>query len=84
MPKGDKYNSLTNYFLSIKEPYITLSFNKIEEIIGDNLPASAYKHRPFWSNTLSHSVAYGWLNAEYKTVKVNFERQEVTFEKDHH
>lgn len=81
MPKGDKYIGLTNYLKSRTENSIIMSFADIENRIGDSLPASAYRHRAFWSNTKTHSVAYGWLDAGYKTENVDFNKQLVTFVK---
>lgn len=81
MPKGDKYIGLIEYLLNKKVNSIIMSFNEIEEQIGGSLPDSAYKHRAFWSNTNSHSVAFGWLEAGYKTISVDFENQRVTFER---
>lgn len=81
MPKGDKYIGLTNYLKNKLERSIIMSFSEIEKQIGDSLPNSAHRHRAFWSNTRTHSVAFGWLDAGYKTVSVDFKSQHVTFEK---
>jgi hypothetical protein len=81
MPKGDKYIGLTNYLKNIALSSISMSFNDIEKQIGDTLPESAYKHRAFWANTRYHSVAFGWLDAGYKKVSVDFINQQITFEK---
>lgn len=81
MPKGDKYVGLTSYLKQCIKDRITLSFSEIEGVMGDTLPPSAYKHRAFWSNSRTHSVAYGWLDAGYKTVNINLENRVITFEK---
>lgn len=81
MPKGDKYIGLTHYLREKNDGSIIMAFSEIETQIGDILPASAHKHRAFWSNTLTHSVAFGWLNAGYKTISVDFKDQYVTFKK---
>ena len=67
MPKGDKYIGLTNYLKNKTESIVTMSFNEIEKQVGDKLPESAYRHRAFWSNTLTHSVAFGWLDVGVKS-----------------
>lgn len=82
MPKGDKYIGLTNYLENIDCKSITMSFNDIEKQIGTILPQSAYSHKAFWSNTYTHSVAYGWLNAGFKTVNIDLENRLITFEKN--
>ena len=81
MPKGDKYIGLTNYLKAKAQCSIVMSFSEIETQIGDKLPESAYKHRAFWSNTRTHSVAYGWMDAGYETVGVNINNQLITFQK---
>lgn len=81
MPKGDKYIGLANYLKSKTETTITMTFEEIEKLIGNTLPQSAYKHRAFWSNTSSHSVAYGWINSDYQTESVDFSAKKVTFVK---
>lgn len=58
-----------------------MSFNDIEEQIGVKLPESAYRHRAFWANTFTHSVAFGWLDAGYKTISVDFKMHLVKFKK---
>lgn len=40
MAKGDKYIGLKKYLLIATEPIFTLSFNDIEQIIGDTLPVT--------------------------------------------
>ena len=81
MPKGDKYIGLTNYLKDKMVSFIIMTFYEIENQIWDILPESAYKHRAFWSNTYTHSVAFGWLEAGYKTTSVDFKNKQVTFEK---
>ncbi|MBU3174893.1 hypothetical protein KPL47_00765 [Clostridium estertheticum] len=81
MPKGDKCIGLTNYLKGNMVISITMSFGEIEKQVGDTLPDSAYKYREFWSNTRTHSVAFGWLEAGYKTIAVDFKNQQVTFER---
>lgn len=80
MPKGDKYIGLTQYLEKSNKSEITLSFKQIESIAGVTLPKSAYEYREFWSNTTSHSIAYGWMNAGYKTTNVDVNGEHITFE----
>lgn len=81
MPKGDKYIGLTNYLKQCGRDSETLSFDEIERYIGDSLPPSAYKHNAFWSNTRTHSVAFGWLEAGYQTTQRNLKNKQITFER---
>ena len=82
MPKGDKYIRLINYLNNRTESFVAISFKEIEKQVGDKLPTSAYRHRAFWSKTLTHSVAFGWLDAGYKTNSIDFNMQLVTFKKE--
>ena len=45
------------------------------------MPASAFNHKAFWSNSRTHSVAFGWLDASYRTIDVNLENSVITFAK---
>ena len=82
MPKGDKYIALTNYLRNTNREIIKLSFKEIEQIIGEKLSKSAYNYPEFWSNTTSHSIAFGWFNAGYKKKLVDIGNEYVIFEKD--
>jgi hypothetical protein len=82
MPKGDKYIGLIKYLKGRTERTISMSFSDIEKMVGESLPSSAYKYREFWSNTRSHSVAYGWLDAGYKTIRVDLINHQIIFEKE--
>ena len=69
--KNSKYYKFGKYLRSLSVNYIQLNYSKIEEILGFSLPASAYKHRPWWGNG-GHVQADAWLNSGWKvqTVKL--------------
>lgn len=67
MPTGDKYIELKDFLVNSHQSIIKLSFEDIENIIGNNLPASAHKHSAWWFNSYSHSHANSWLDAGYET-----------------
>lgn len=81
MPKGDKYIALTSYLEKCGKDEIKMSFSEIEKIIGFELPDSFYLHPAVWSNSESHSSAFGWLDAGYLTRHVNIPEQTVEFVK---
>ena len=81
MPKGDKYIALTNYLKDTNREIIKLSFKEIEQIIGEKLSKSAYNYHEFWSNTTSHSIAFGWFNAGYKKKFVDIKVKDVNTSK---
>jgi hypothetical protein len=75
-----KYGPLERHLSVSDRRMIPMTFAEIEEIIADDLPPSARKHRAWWSNNPSNSViTYAWLNAGYKATKVNMETGDLVF-----
>ncbi|MYA86950.1 MAG: hypothetical protein F4X97_00595 [Boseongicola sp. SB0662_bin_57] len=59
-----------------------MTFGEVEQVIGSSLPASARKHRAWWSNNpLNSVITYAWLAAGYKTEGVSIEHESLTFRK---
>lgn len=61
---------------------LTLTFDKIQAILSDKLPASAYRHRQWWANPSSpydHPYAQSWLAAGWKVDTVNQREEWVRF-----
>lgn len=64
----------------INEESISLSFKDIEQIIGDELPASARKHREWWSNHLEFNPqARQWWNAGWRVSTIRMTEEIVVF-----
>jgi len=61
--------------------YARLSFKKIEEIMSDRLPPSAFKNPRWWSNTRGQSHSDAWLSVDWRVEKVNLDEKEVIFKK---
>ncbi|MCW4021383.1 MAG: hypothetical protein NWF14_09190 [Candidatus Bathyarchaeota archaeon] len=82
--RRSKYTYLTTYLARRAKyrNYITLSFKKIEEIIGDHLPPSAHNRKHWWSNTRNQSPSESWLTAGWSVENVDLDRKEITFKKD--
>ena len=77
-----KYEPLEQYLRNCGRPDVPMTFAEIEEIIGDGLPSSAFKHRPWWSNNPSNSViTHAWLRAGYKSAEVDMTGQKLVFRK---
>jgi hypothetical protein len=78
-----KYAYLSTYLARRAKygPQATLSFSRIEEIIGDRLPSSAYSNRQWWGNSWNRSSSEAWLTVGWKVVDVDLDRNEVTFRK---
>jgi len=78
-----KYGPLTGYlrYRSAFTSIVKLSFAKIDGIISDNLPTSAYRSEKWWSNSKSSAHAKAWLDAGWKIQEVNLEKGYVVFKK---
>jgi hypothetical protein len=71
-----KYQSLENYLNSSPSAIneVTLSFEQIETMIGDTLPASALNYREWWANqsdTTNRPQAKAWTKAGFVVDEVH-------------
>jgi hypothetical protein len=74
-----RYEVLSAYLLERPGPSVQMKFSDVEGVVGA-LPASARKHREWWSNNESHTHARnGWLAAGWKTKNVDMIAQQLTF-----
>jgi hypothetical protein len=65
------------------ENRVTLTFEKIEALIGDKLPASARRHLNWWANdATSHVQSQQWLAAGWRVFSVNLSAETVIFERN--
>jgi CBS domain-containing protein len=81
-PWESRYAPLADWLNSQpgKIDQVTLTFNKIEEIIGGDLPASARKHRVWWTNSPGiqrHSRM--WLETGWRRNRLSMTKEEVSF-----
>ncbi len=77
-----KYEALKRYlkYRAAFTNVVKLSFAKMDGIMGDNLPMSAFRNEKWWSNSPSvHAKA--WLDAGWKMQEVNLEQGYVVFQK---
>ena len=75
-----KYAALEVHLRETGQDSVTMTFAEIERVIGADLPPSAFKHRPWWSNNPSNSViTHSWLKAGYKTENVNMAGKTLDF-----
>jgi len=79
-PPSKKYRLLSDYLYNSEHSRISLSFGDLEQILGFELPPSAYKYREFWANTKSHSIALSWLGVGFETVEVDVRKKLIVFE----
>jgi hypothetical protein len=82
-PTASKYARLTGYlgFRGAFTSIVKLSFVRIDGIIGENLPMSAYRSEKWWDNSPSSPHAHGWLDAGWEVGEVNLKEGCVTFKK---
>jgi hypothetical protein len=83
-PKSaSKHSGLTSYlrFRGSFTDTIKLSFARIDGIIGENLPMSAYRTEKWWDNSPSSPHAKGWLHAGWEVREVNLKDGYVVFKK---
>jgi hypothetical protein len=78
-----KYDPLTSYlkFRASFTDTVKLSFAKIDGIIGENLPMSAYREEKWWNNVPNGMHSKAWLDAGWKTEEVNLKEGYVVFKK---
>jgi hypothetical protein len=76
-----KYSGLTGYlrFRGAFTKVVKLRFARIDGIIGENLPMSAYKSETWWANVPSSPHAKGWLDAGWEVREINLKEGYVVF-----
>jgi hypothetical protein len=77
-----KYSLLADYFNQLTGNSVTLSFQDIEMILGNSLPASARKYVAWWANSKSndsHPWAQIWIKSGWKVNQLNLRESEVEF-----
>ena len=76
-----KYDALERYLAGVPERHVSLSFQRIEDIIADRLPPSARDDHTWWANSRDpHRVqARAWMNAGWKVDAVDLVRESVAF-----
>lgn len=76
------YDPLETYLSHQSAAAVPMKFEEIEALIGRPLPASARKHRAWWSNNPSNSViTHAWLGAGYRSEQVDMAGHRLTFRK---
>lgn len=76
-----KYDPLRQRLEAETAESLSLRFSDIEALIGEPLPASARRYRPWWANELAgtHSHARAWLEAGWRTRSVDLSGETVEF-----
>ena len=76
-----KYDPLMLFLDKSGQKEITLSYDEMEEIIGESLPRTAYNNKKWWNNNdKSHTQSFAWSDIGYRTCKICL-GESVTFVK---
>ncbi len=78
-----KYEGFKRYlnFRAAFTNVVKISFKKMDGIIRDNLPMSAFRNKKWWKNSSSSVHAKAWLDAGWRMQEVNLEEGYVVFQK---
>jgi hypothetical protein len=75
-----KYAPLGAYLKKQDRDFVPMTFAEIERVTGAKLPASAIKHRPWWSNNPDNSVLTKvWLSAGFESEQVDMAARKLVF-----
>jgi len=75
-----KYSALGGYLKLQNRDRVAMTFRQIEKVTATKLPASAHKHRPWWSNNPHNSVMTKvWLDAGYESEQVDMTARKLVF-----
>jgi len=77
-----RYEPLTAYLKGQSEGRVTVTFDRLAEILGFRLPAAALNHAEWWQEGSGHPQARGWRDAGWSFVKTDRRAQTVTFRRD--
>ena len=77
--KGQKFIDFENYLKNSEQDFLEFSFEKIESIIGQKLPTSAYQYEAYWYHPESHTFPNAWKNAGYRMNRLDLRGQIVSF-----
>jgi hypothetical protein len=79
-PDESRYAPLARWLQSQREDKARMTFEQIEQIIGDKLPESARQHRSWWANDAeAHVQSQQWLEAGWRVATLNMMDEQVTF-----
>ena len=79
---NSKYRALSEFLYQSWDKRIVLSYDKLEDILGFSLPATAHNlPHSYWANTEYHPYAKSWLALGYKA-KPDIKNKSVIFERN--
>ena len=79
-PGDSRYAPLALYLEGVQQDQVQLTFQEIERILGDSLPASARQWRSWWANdTTRHPHAQEWLTVGWRVARIAMTEERVAF-----
>lgn len=76
-----KYIPLADFFQHVTQPSFTLTYEAIENIMGQQLPNAAYLNSSWWKKAKLHATHHlCWTEADFHVVEVKL-GQSITFSK---
>lgn len=83
MKPGSKYYPLFEHLQRSGLQEVSLTFEEIETLLSQTLPASARKRKNWWSNRDSQTAlqSSAWIGAGYHVERIDLQNQAVTFHK---
>jgi len=74
-----KYEKLAEYLKELDVEKINLTFDEIEDILGEPLPGAAMK-RAWWANSATNNHALnGWMDVGWETANVDMKARVLDF-----
>jgi hypothetical protein len=75
--RREQYERLERHLRAVGRARVEMSFAEVAQVIGDDLPHSAYQHSAWWGSDPKHTQAV-WLDAGY-TASPNLTAQKIVF-----
>jgi DNA-binding transcriptional regulator YiaG len=82
MKRDSKYTPLFDFLENCEEDQVTLTLTQIEEMMGAQLPPSAWNQRGWWSNRSRGALqSFSWMEAGYLVETIDLDNEVIIFRK---
>lgn len=83
MPRARRYQPVGDFLRRQRAGEVRLSFLEVERLAGTGLPASAWRHRAWWSNHPGNNpMTRVWLDAGFRTGQVDMQGRTLVFRRE--
>ncbi len=80
--RAHKFRKLMEYFRTLTQSSVTLSFHDISKVIGTDLCSAAYKSTGYWSQNSYGTIGYSWTSNGYKITNIDMKKRRICFTRD--